>query len=306
MIDFLDRFQAESEPCLNFGELEYINNGHKQFFDKIFVDSTICYECSEQCTIPKTKEYYCPQGEINIADFPTSNFERDKFSLSKFLQIVAQSNNINFVFNGKDRQTFCFGNKSIDGTEYKFYYMLNLANKNQLTDIAIQRIKALKQQSSRLVVLTPDNLIQDNKVEILLKEISCMVVNLENCLNNDLLISGCLSVSESDIEHIKNTYDLAILSSKEIYIKGQKIEYPNQPFLLLDYLAKHSNIAISRDNCIAGAWGDDYVMGDKTLSDNISFVRKGLKDNGLSEKDFITARNKTVKLNVQQDKIYIK
>lgn len=306
MIDFLNRFQAESEPCFKNGELEYIDKNQQKFFDKKFVDSTICYECSEQCTIPKSKEYYCPQGEINIADFPTKNFERDKFSLLKFLQAVALANNIDFMFDKKNNETFYFGCKNIDGIEYKFYYLLNLTIENQLTDIAIQRIKALKQQSSKLIVLTPDNLIQENKAEILLKEISCSIVNIGNCLNNDLLINGCLSVGKSDIIHIKNTYELAILSSKEIYIKGQKIEYSNQPFLLLDYLAKHSNTALSRDNCIAGAWGEDYVMGDKTLSDNISFIRKGLKDNRLNEKDFIIARNKTVKLNVQQDKIYIK
>lgn len=305
MIDFLEKFQAESEPCLNVGELEFINTNHKKFFDKIYVDSTICYECAEQCTIPKTKDFLCPQKEIDIADFPTENFERDKFSLERFLRAVAQTNNIKFLFRQKDRETFYFGSKNIDGGEYHFYYLRDLAQENQLTNIATKRISLLKNRNSSVIILTPDNLIQDNKTEMLLKEISCLIINLESCLKNDLLIKSFITISKIDIEHIAKTHEIAIFSPKEIYIKGQKIEYANQPYLLLDYLAKHSNIAISREDCYWGAWGKNVVMGDKMLSDNISFIRIGLRDNGINEKNFIIARNKTVKLNVPQDKIYI-
>ncbi len=309
MIEYL---QKTLEPTLDERSFEVVDEKFKQFFNQTYSKFYDCKLCPENCSpeIFMLNDNLCINCDNETLESPykigkegTIRFKFDIMSLSK---TVAQANNINFLFNKKDNETFHFGSKSIDGIEYQFYYLLHLVNKNHLTDIALQRIKVLKQGASRLVILTPDNLIQDNKTETLLKEISCSIISLKNCLENNLLINGCLSVSKSDIKHISKIYEIAILSPKEIYITGQKIEYSNQPFLLLYYLAKHSNIAISRDNCIAGVWGADYVMGDKTLSDNISFIRKGLKDNGLDKKDFIIARNKTVKLNVQQDKIYIK
>lgn len=308
----LKSFQQILEPTIKKSEYELIEDSLKPFFNQTYSKNFDCTFCPENCSpeIFLLDGNLCINCDNEILESPykidKERTLRYKFDIRSFCKKVAQVNNIDFLFDKKNNETFYFGSKNIDSIEYQFYYMLDLTRKKQLTDIAIQRIKSLKHENSRLVILTPDNLVQDNKMETLLKENSCTIASLKNCLENKLLIKGCLSVSASDIIHIKNTYELAILSSKEIYIKGQKIECPNQPFLLLDYLAKHPNIAISRDNCIAGSWGDDYVMGDKTLSDNISFIRKGLKNNGLDKNDFIIVRNKTVKLNVRQDKIYIK
>lgn len=250
MIDFLEKFQAESEPCLENGELEFINSNHKKFFDKIFADSTICYECAEQCLIPKTKDCLCPQKEIDIADFPTENFERDKFSLERFLQAVAQTNNIKFLFRQKDQESFYFGSKNIDDIENHFYYLRNLATKNQITETAVQRIEALKTTTARLVILTPDNIIQDNKIET--------IINLESCLKNDYIIN---------VEDLKE-YDL-IVNAETLTIKIYDLDFSldssSETFAYIYNLALHPREIL--DVRVVRNFPKTYNTTDKTLYD---------------------------------------
>lgn len=260
----LKHFQQTLEPTIKKSKYNAIDDSLKQFFNETYSKNFDCSFCPENCS----PEIFSTDGGLFIHcdnDTLESPYEIDKaeavrfkFDIEKFCKIVAQANNINFLFNKKANETFYFGGKNIDGIEYQFYYMLDLARKNQLTDIALQKIKSLKQENSRLIILTPDNLIQDNKTETLLKGNFCSVVRLGNCIKNDLIIN---------IEDLQK-YDL-IVNADTFVIKIYGVEYSLasslETFTYIYNLAQHPKEIIS----IKQARGvpDTYQTIDKTLYD---------------------------------------
>ena len=66
------------------------------------------------------------------------------------------------------------------------------------------------------------------------------------------------------------------LSGRQVFYKGQLIDFAPQEFLLIEALIKNRNIALSRDKLLEIAWGYDYGGDTRTVDVHIHSIRKKL------------------------------
>ena len=123
-------------------------------------------------------------------------------------------------------------------------------------------------------------------------------------MKNDFIISGIENLDNESLEHLKNTNELVIINSKEIYFMKQKVQITSQAYKLLRFLAQNPNIAHTRTDCISNTWGVDYSEGEKTLYNNTSELRKIFKNTAFAK--CIIAQSKTIKFEFDNNLIYLK
>ncbi len=303
MIKFLPLLKTELTPCIEVSELE--NADYKVFFEEFYTDATICHKCEELCVISKARDEFCSKGSFyfDVKTIPTEDFKRHRFLIENFLKVIAAKNNIKGTPQKRDDETFYIGTKNVSGMEYDIFYIRNLTDKDKrFINDKRHKLQELKTGDRRLIIITPDEMMQDKTTEDLLR--FCEVIRLDKLLENDFAIDGLTSFAGEDLEHLKNNYDLLIISSKEIYLMKNKISLTPQAFKLLNFFAKNPNIAFDRDNCITQVWGESYAEGDKTLSNNISAIRKCLKNSKYA--DCIKVENKTIRFEFDSKLIYTK
>ena len=68
----------------------------------------------------------------------------------------------------------------------------------------------------------------------------------------------------------------ADLSGRQIYYKGEIVDFTPQEFALIEALIKNRNIALSRDKLLEIAWGYDYGGDTRTVDVHIHNIRKKL------------------------------
>jgi DNA-binding response OmpR family regulator len=66
------------------------------------------------------------------------------------------------------------------------------------------------------------------------------------------------------------------LSSKQVFYKGNLVDFAPQEFLLIETLIKNRNIALSRDKLLEAAWGYDFGGDTRTVDVHIHNIRKKL------------------------------
>ena len=66
------------------------------------------------------------------------------------------------------------------------------------------------------------------------------------------------------------------LSGRQVFFKGERIDFAPQEFLLIEALIKNRNIALSRDKLLEIAWGYDYGGDTRTVDVHIHNIRKKL------------------------------
>lgn len=66
------------------------------------------------------------------------------------------------------------------------------------------------------------------------------------------------------------------LSSRQVFYKGEIVDFAPQEFLLIESLIKNRNIALSRDKLLETAWGYDYGGDTRTVDVHIHNIRKKL------------------------------
>lgn len=305
----IKHFKYSLEPQIQGDVFEKIDELLKSFFTETFSMQFDCKYCFENCM----PEIFSIDGKFFINcenDTLESPFEVDskalkqyKFSLKKFAKELAERNSIDFKPRVIDDKTFYIGHKIINNIEYEILYMIDLSDSHcKLKDITVQRIKAIK-NSNRILIITPDSLLIDNVTETILKSISCDIISFNKCLKDNFILKTLFTYNKDNIEDLVKSFELVIISSKEIYLYGQKLKIANQSYKILNYLANNPNIFIPRSNSIAGIWGEDYFNGDKILADEISRIRKEIKK--ITDENIILVRNKTLKLDISSNKIFI-
>ena len=202
MIEYL---QKTLEPIIDKHKFSLLDDNNKQFFKSSYSNFYNCKFCPKNCmpeifTLNDSLYISC---DNDILESPyrinKDDLVRYKFSLSKFFQEISLKNNIIPSHNKLNSKTYRIGEKVIN--KYDVYFLLDTIDKyNNLTDLAIQRIKSLKADNSRLLIITPDNIIIDNQTETTLKAIHCKIISLSDCLQNDFII---------DIQDF-NEYDLIV------------------------------------------------------------------------------------------------
>ena len=66
------------------------------------------------------------------------------------------------------------------------------------------------------------------------------------------------------------------LDSRQVYFKGEIVDFTPQEFLLIESLIKNRNIALSRERLLDIAWGCDYMGETRTVDVHIHTIRKKL------------------------------
>lgn len=64
--------------------------------------------------------------------------------------------------------------------------------------------------------------------------------------------------------------------SRQVYYKGELVDFTPQEFTLIEVLIKNRNIALSRDKLLEIAWGYDYGGETRTVDVHIHGIRKKL------------------------------
>lgn len=77
-------------------------------------------------------------------------------------------------------------------------------------------------------------------------------------------------IKTGDIEIDKNTYTVTV--------KGDKHVLPKKEFDLLYLLASKPDSILNRDKILSGVWGDDVIVGDRTIDVHIRKIREKIGD----------------------------
>jgi len=66
------------------------------------------------------------------------------------------------------------------------------------------------------------------------------------------------------------------LSARQVYYRGELIDFAPQEFSLIEALIKNRNIALSRERLLEMAWGYDFYGDTRTIDVHIHNIRKKL------------------------------
>lgn len=67
------------------------------------------------------------------------------------------------------------------------------------------------------------------------------------------------------------------VNTRQVFRDGREVELTPQEFALLELLMRHQNMALSREQLLAAAWGYDYAGGTRTVDMHIQRLRKKLQ-----------------------------
>lgn len=311
MIKYL---QKELKPKIT--RKEYLSLDDKSFFKEIPSKHFDCNLCPEHCS----PEIYLFDDEYFIncdADVLQSPYKINKseamhyaFSLDKFAQEIISKNALKTILQKEDDKTFVIGQKVINGFFYKVIYLLGLTDRHgKVKNIAIQRMRAFNTSQSMLIVITPDNFINDNAEETRLNNEGFEILQLDELHKADFIIKGLKHFEIKDVDALCKKFELILTGSKEFCYLKAKITSSPQEMQLLMFLIDNQNKDIKVDDCMKHLWGvDDYLnYGKKQLYNLAGGLRRKLRANNIPNNfadNFIKIQKNNVSLGVDPKKIH--
>jgi two-component system, OmpR family, alkaline phosphatase synthesis response regulator PhoP len=98
-------------------------------------------------------------------------------------------------------------------------------------------------------------------------------------------IKALLRRHRSETEQSESQVDLGgIVIDREryvVFIEGQEISLPKKEFELLQLLASKPNKVFTRDEIFSNVWGDNVIVGDRTIDVHIRKIREKLNINNI-------------------------
>jgi two-component system, OmpR family, alkaline phosphatase synthesis response regulator PhoP len=98
-------------------------------------------------------------------------------------------------------------------------------------------------------------------------------------------IKALLRRHRSETEQPESQVDLGgIVIDREryvVFIEGQEISLPKKEFELLQLLASKPNKVFTRDEIFSNVWGDNVIVGDRTIDVHIRKIREKLNINNI-------------------------
>ncbi len=76
----------------------------------------------------------------------------------------------------------------------------------------------------------------------------------------------------------------------EAFVAGNPVRLTAKEFALLEYLARHPGIVLSRDALLREVWGYDFPVGTRTIDVHIGWLRQKLEDDPARPKRILTVR----------------
>ena len=315
----LKALSFEFEPYLKPKGFEKLDDKLKGFFLQKYLETFSCNYCSEKCS----REYFqdngklytdCLEGIIETKqEIDINSLERYKFSLNKVLNSVCFSNGIFFHFNNIDNIAIIFGEKEVEKTIYRFFYVRQLFINDKLQENILYSLKSWISTTEKCFIITPQDFILDNSSKTFINDNNIQILSLRNLIDNDFIIEKIGFSNQQDIKQLINTYDMLILDSDKVYLHQTKLNLSPMAFKLLKFIALKGKEGLSAyyDDCIEYLWQDD--KNDKTdhpkqLQNHRSDINKACQKANIEEsiyKNFIKAQNQSYKLIIEPEKIFI-
>ena len=79
-------------------------------------------------------------------------------------------------------------------------------------------------------------------------------------------------------------------SRHEASVGGNELTLTSKEFALLEYLARHPGIVLSRDALLREVWGYDYPVGTRTVDVHISWLRQKIEEDPARPRRILTVR----------------
>jgi len=91
---------------------------------------------------------------------------------------------------------------------------------------------------------------------------------------------GKQTKSDSENENVIKISNLLINKEKhQVIVDNKEISFPRKEFELLILLATNQGIVISRNDIFSKIWGDDVIVGDRTIDVHIRKLREKIGNN---------------------------
>lgn len=124
---------------------------------------------------------------------------------------------------------------------------------------------------------------KDNEID----EIKALEIGSDSYLKKPIsprvLISHIKALLRRRVPMMSSHHEVVLLDKVEIVpatytvnYKGEATQLPRKEFELLYFLAKNPNKVFSRDEILSTVWGDDVVVGDRTVDVHIRKLRDKL------------------------------
>ena len=313
----MNLLQKEFSPFIKPDSYEIIQENHKLYCEEAYLKHYNCKECNEFCILEyevKGEQLvsYCPDGHLeDEIIIPKEELKRYNFKISRFLKILAGQNSIYFHKNQINKEIILFGEKELNGTTYKFFYIINAFQENKIREEIIYKLKEWLSPEERALIITPAFIIADKQFYSYLQENKTEIIFLKDLLANDLRI---LSFIKSDIKNIENlisAYDLVIIDESQIYLYKNQLNLPKMAFRLLNFivLKGKEGLSASYDDCIEYVWQDcknENIDYPKQLKNHRSDINESFKKADITDyKSLIKAENQSYKLIIAPEKIFI-
>lgn len=80
------------------------------------------------------------------------------------------------------------------------------------------------------------------------------------------------------------------VSRHEATVAGRTLTLTSKEFGLLEYLARHAGIVLSRDALLREVWGYDYPVGTRTVDVHVGWLRQKLESDPTKPQRIVTVR----------------
>lgn len=85
--------------------------------------------------------------------------------------------------------------------------------------------------------------------------------------------------------------DIVVNASRhEARVRGRPLTLTSKEFALLQYLARHPGIVLSRDALLREVWGYDFPVGTRTVDVHISWLRQKVEEDPARPRRILTVR----------------
>ena len=74
-------------------------------------------------------------------------------------------------------------------------------------------------------------------------------------------------------------------------VRGETVPLPLKEFELLEYLMRHPNQALSRDQILEAVWGYSYGGGTRTVDVHVRWLREKIEDDPANPRLIQTVRS---------------
>lgn len=319
MINLPSNFNYKLVPVLSFEDYKLVESYLEDYFTVKIINNIVCEECSERCVrqvfqYEDSTYYDCPTGYIDLREkVNPDKLEKYKFKIEHLLKQICDKNNIRYYYNKINSKIVLFGEKEVQKTNYKFFYAIWVFTNKQLNEDVIYKIKSCLQPTDKVLILTPQDFILQNKDIDFLNQNNCRILGLNKLLDTDLMIEELVTSDNENLKELIKSKKLVIINSKSCYLFGYKLDLFPKLFKLLEYLASRPWQDINKDECIDYIWKneikkDKFKDYDKLFYDTRYKLNKAFYEAGVPKSlynELIPLKDKIIRLNLKDSDIYI-